>query len=115
MPDKVDNSPFNKTGADPLAEMNFGQGAVHIKECRLVVQRKPSVQVGEHTVGKLAFFGSCLTQKDLVGGDNHNQMWECEVVIIPKRKYREGFQGHRADQILCDDFSNPENWKEQIL
>jgi hypothetical protein len=42
-------------------------------------------------------------------------MWDCEVIIIPRKKYRDGFSGHRADQILAGAFSDPDSWEEQIL
>ncbi len=69
-----------------------------------------------------------LEGKKLVAQENEkfHEMWECEVIIIPKRKYgslrdnnqfcdgdgecRRVFNGYRADQILCADFGNPKIW-----
>ena len=53
-----------------------------------------------------------------------HEMWACELIIIPKRKYSSRrtkkqqkeykgeriFAGLRADQILCHDFGNPKMW-----
>ncbi len=49
------------------------------------------------------------------------EMWECEIIIIPKRKYSgkinksSGITGHafcgwRIDKILADRYGNPDCW-----
>ena len=54
--------------------------------------------------------------------EGHAEMWECEIIIIPKRKYsgklesrRVGgaayaYEGWRVDQVLCAQYGNPEQW-----
>ncbi len=45
------------------------------------------------------------------------EMWECEIIIIPIRKYRQGkdFKSHRIDQLLTTDYYNPERWGEEYF
>jgi hypothetical protein len=116
MAKKINNSPFHKKGVDPVTELLIGvDGAVRLEECRIVLNGGRTVKVGEHTINKIGIYGSILTDKDIVQGDEEFQMWECEVIIIPRKKFRQGFRGYRSDQVLACDFSNPEKWKEQIL
>jgi len=45
------------------------------------------------------------------------EMWEAEVCIVPRRRYR-GFKegdGLRIDQILTGGFENPSRWKKKVF
>ena len=49
-------------------------------------------------------------------GIGDQEMWECEVHIVPRRKYS-GFkpgEGYRIDQMLTGGYEKPENWKKKI-
>jgi len=48
------------------------------------------------------------------GADGDHQMWECEVIIIPRRKAKDDgtFSGYRIDQVLTHQFGNREMWQE---
>jgi hypothetical protein len=58
--------------------------------------------------------------KTLVLPENkeYSEMWECEIIIIPRRKYSgkiggrklHAFSGSRIDQILCSNYGSPEAW-----
>lgn len=50
------------------------------------------------------------------------QMWECEIIILPRRVYQglgdkapESFRGLRIDQILRSNWSDPEIWEKKIF
>ncbi len=115
MAKKVDKSPYHKEGVDPVTELHLGEGAIRLEECRIVINGGRTVDVGEHTINKLTIFGVALSEKDMVCGDRESQMWECDIIVIPRKKYRKGFHGWRADQILCDKFAEPDKWEEEIF
>lgn len=57
---------------------------------------------------------------DLIPDTNLHEMWECEIIIIPRRKYKSrpigdglGYSGHRIDQILTSNFGDPKRWGEK--
>lgn len=102
---------------DLLAEMTHGKkGAVTV--------------FGKIVLGKRHRTSSDLV-KTLIAGvvfsnvelpiDEEWEMWECEITIIPKRKYgmhkenRGGFRGMRIDQILTSPFAEPENWGDEYF
>lgn len=62
--------------------------------------------------------------------EGHAEMWECEIIIIPKRKYsgmydnprtqrfgskKWAYEGYRVDQILCGRYGDPESWGEEYF
>ena len=53
---------------------------------------------------------------DLVPDTGQHEMWECEIIIIPRRKYR-GFDvpNCRLDQLLASNYGNPERWAEKVF
>lgn len=115
MAKQVDKSKYD-VSPDKISEWTFGEGAIYLPECRFVMRG------GDHAYdekgkkhARVGIWGSTLCPKDITGGDKEFQMWECEVVLIPKRKYRKGFPGRRADQILVDNFADPNSWDEQIF
>ncbi len=86
-----------------------------------------------HTVGKLVMMGgnrndpkvqkiggmTCvfgLLVPDLVPTTDAHEMWECDVIIIPRRKYRGWIEpGARVDQMLTGNFGDPELWDEKFF
>ncbi len=61
--------------------------------------------------------GSLVQPED----DGWSEMWECELILMPKRKYsslrKDGaraFAGCRADQILSSDYGSPGSWGKKI-
>ena len=91
--------------ADILTEQQYGEGAFR-------AAGKFIVHGGE---APHLFAGSIypLDEKPLEGADGNHQMWECEVIIIPRRKFKdEGtFRGYRIDQVLTSQFGNREMWQ----
>jgi len=64
----------------------------------------------------MGIYGVAVNTPNIVNGDGKLQMWDCEIIIIPKKKYRNGFDGKRADQILCSQtLGSPECWEEEIF
>ncbi len=53
---------------------------------------------------------------DLVTDTDQHEMWECEIIIIPRRKYR-GFDvpNCRIDQVLASNYGDPERWAEKVF
>ncbi len=55
--------------------------------------------------------------------EGYDEMWECELIIMPRRKYSAhtygkldyAYNGYRADQILCADFGNPKCWGDKYF
>lgn len=124
MAKKIKKSKFNVTGEDPLTEMTYGEGAIHLVDCRIVMRDGGSVYTGEQGepedenkwVNKMGMYGIAINVPNMVNGDGKLQMWDCEVIIIPRKKYRDGFKGKRADQILCSSgMGNPDAWEELIF
>jgi len=102
---------------DKLAENGYGEGAIRRTSARLVVRggaERYDSGTGSQVVCN-GMWGSIVGPNDITGGDPEFQMWDCEVIIIPKRKYRKGFRGYRADQVLCANFADPNSWEEQIF
>ena len=115
MAKKVKDSKHHKEGADLITEQMFGEGAIRLEEVRMVVSGRHPEQIKGQKINKMLLMGCALTPLDILGDDDSNQMWECEVIIIPRKKFRKGFMGHRADQILADNFASEERWEEEIF
>jgi hypothetical protein len=123
MPKKIKKSKFNVTGQDQLTEQMYGEGAIHLVDCRMVMRdggtdyinpNKPN----EMAIKKMGIFGVAVNVPNMVNGDGEFQMWDCEVIIIPRKKYRKGLGANhgRADQVLCGgQIGNPDGWAEEIF
>ncbi len=54
---------------------------------------------------------------DFIGNERDWQMWECDIIIMPSKKFRknkEPGRGARIDQLLSGGYEKRENWKEEI-
>ena len=98
--------------ADPLTEMLVGQeGAIRLPEVRVVVK---GGYEGSSPY-RIGLYGVAVAEIDPTNHDGKLQMWDGEVILLPRKKYRVGFKGKRADQILCSgSMGNPECWEELI-
>lgn len=88
-----------------LAEQLYGDGAFHA--------------VGKFIVHNGGGNGPHLFAGTIVGGvpkgaNGNHQMWECEIVVIPIRKFTDGgtFRGFRIDQVLTSQFGKREMWQQ---
>jgi len=118
---------------DVVSEMMTGErgsvrciGKFYISPRRQHVSGMPLVMMGGAVVspagGKLV----------LPENEDYAEMWECEIIIIPKRKYssfgKEGnlggqhshgrkipFNGWRIDQVLTSDYGDPEAWGREYF
>ncbi len=111
-PKWIKRSPFLAT--DPIAEATLGTtGAILVPmSCMVLRGGKHPVEDGFY---KTAFYGSFFHGIDPTNGDGQLQMWFGTMMFLPEVKFRDGFAGMRADQILCSGFSSPQMWKELIL
>lgn len=85
---------------------------------------------------KLTLFAGALTPsvgQHLVSPEceKHSEMWEAEIIIIPKRKYSSkykttkkqqtfgvnewAFNGYRVDQVICGRYGDPDCWGEEYF
>lgn len=115
-------SKHHRPGLDVVTEMIYGEGAIHLDDCRMVIKRGVEISAhdedGEHKFDRhrLGLYGVALLTEDVTNDDPKLQMWDCEIIIIPRKKYRNGFNGKRADQILTSgSLGNPEAWEEVIF
>lgn len=58
--------------------------------------------------------GMVVAPGDIAGSDK-DQMWECDIVIIPRRKF-EGFKhpGAKLEDVLTNGFEKRENWDREL-
>ena len=116
---------------DFLAEMLTGKkgavncvGKLYIMPTSNEVKEMPLVMLAGAVVSPE---GYKLVSKE---NEKYCEMWECEIIIIPKRKYSseidkpeekiDGTLGHvycgyRVDQVLASDFGNPKNWGKEYF
>lgn len=115
---------------DTIAEMLVGQiGAVRAIGKFVIAPR--GTKHLEEKMPKIMFAGSMFVPDDdnkaliLPGTKGWCEMWECELIIMPRRKYsgyrneeaeeRRVFKGKRIDQILTGGFDRPEVWGDKYF
>ncbi len=112
---------------DVMAEMLVGEegairciGKFYIMPSSGEIEEMPKILVAGVVVSPE---GGKLVSKE---NEGYAEMWEAEIIIIPKRKYsgtlteKRGnrfkdetyhpYSGYRIDQVLVSDFGNPEVW-----
>ena len=100
--------------ADFLAEWEHGKGAFKALT-KLVLCGRDSVG----GLAKMTFGGVFLSEEMQIDHDDW-EMWECEIIIIPKRKYKNDpeksmYGGMRIDQILTSQYAHPETWGDEYF
>lgn len=116
---------------DVLSEMLMGEkGAVRCVGKLYISPRSQEIEGMQ-----LVVIGGAVVSPEggnLVLPENakYAEMWECEIIIIPKRKYssfgkktkggkRFGgnipFNGYRIDQVLCGNYGDPEAWGREYF
>ena len=111
---------------DLLTEMMFGEGAIKVAG-KIVLLPKGITKRGSKKLHRTLIGGMLITPAGLLvkkeSNDMH-EMWECEFIIIPKKKYaphdKDGkpvyqFAGYTLDGILTDGFADPENWGDEYF
>jgi len=120
-----------KISKDVLSEMLTGEkgavrciGKFYISPRMSEIEGMPLVMIAGAVVspegGKLV----------LPENEEHAEMWECEVIIIPRRKYsgmfdnrrdqrfgsgKWAYEGYRVDQVLCSNYGDPEAWGDEYF
>lgn len=120
-----------KINQDVLSEMLTGEkgairciGKFYISPRMGKIEGMPLVMVAGAVVspegGKLV----------LPENEGHAEMWECEIIIIPKRKYsgmygnrrdqrfgsgKWAYEGYRVDQVLVGNYGDPESWGDEYF
>ena len=117
--------------SDVLAEMMTGKkgasrciGKFYIMPTSNEIKNMPLTMIAGAVV--LPEGGKLVSKEN----EEYCEMWECEIIIIPKRKYSskigkpeekvDGAFGHvycgyRVDQVLGSDFGNPNNWGREYF
>lgn len=110
---------------DEITEMTYGEGAIRVAG-RIVLMPKGTVRGDSKALHVTLIGGGLITTGPLVRKESgqHSEMWECEFIIIPKKKYsphdKDGkevyqFAGHGLSGMLTDGFAEPENWGEEYF
>lgn len=120
-----------KTNTDYLTEMLTGEkGAVRCIGKFIISPRNQKIE--EMPLHLIAGSAVCPTGLMVLPENaKYNEMWECEIILIPKRKYSglikgikgnsgdnvfdHAFSGCRIDQILCSNFGSPESWGKKYF
>lgn len=124
---------------DEMAEMLTGEkGAVRCIGKFYISPRMGTIEGMPLVMVAGAVVSPCGGKLVLPENAKYAEMWECEIIIIPKRKYssldeggkppsgRKGgkrfsqdtdpecfgipFNGYRIDQVLCGNYGDPEAW-----
>jgi len=115
-----------------ITELQYGDGAVKVIGKILVQETESSaakslkVEVGNLIAGVvITSEGKSLLSRSKTKGVTKQineglEMWEVELVIIPKRKYRRNktetcFAALTLDQKMSGGWWSRENWKEKIF
>lgn len=78
-----------------------------------------------------AVVSPCGGKLVLPENEKYSEMWECEIIIIPKRKYsgtygtskreqrfgitNHAFGGYRVDQVLAGNYGDPKAWGREYF
>jgi len=93
--------------ADLLTEQLYGEGAFRAIGKFIVHGDGPHKR-------NVHLFAGVIAGDAPQGADGNHQMWECEIIVIPRRKFRDDgrFNGHRIDQLLTGHFGDREMWEQ---
>jgi hypothetical protein len=113
---------------DPLTEMIVGkEGAI-----RLVGKFYIMPTATTHAGGKAVLMAGVVVLPPgesivLPENEQYSEMWETEIILIPKRKYSSfpkgkkpkdffpPFAGWRVDQVLAGKFGDPKSWEREYF
>lgn len=102
---------------DVLTEMEHGEGAIRMPAKLVLKPDGAPNDDGLMTIGLWGAAASGFGQLVLQENEDKWEMWECEIIIIPRRKYSgtrndgsTAFAGKRADQMLVGNYHLPECW-----
>ncbi len=111
---------------DLITEMAYGEGAIRVGG-KIVLLPKGTVNVDSRELYRTLIGGMLITPTEPLvreeSGGLH-EMWECEFIIIPKKKYgphdKDGkrvyqFAGYDLGGILTNGFAEPENWGDEYF
>lgn len=111
-----------------VAEFGFGEGSVKVI-AKIVVLPAASLDnsnldrtlIAGVAIGRLNEELPTKDHTEILDKSLEYEMWEGEIIFIPRRKYRgrkpghSSFAGLRIDQVLVNNWSNPEGWLEKIF
>lgn len=103
---------------DILTEWEYGEGAIKMAGKFLMLRReKRSIILGVVLESLHTSDSKKLT--DIKKIDEGVEMWESEIILIPRRKYgyniEKCFGALTPDQMLASEWGNPENWNKRIF
>lgn len=92
---------------DVLAEMMTAvEGSVRCS-ARVYLTGGRTIDSGQY---KTIIGGVLITDTPI--NQHEQEMWECDIILIPKKKHKGPgvFHGHRIDQVLTFGYEDPEKW-----
>lgn len=95
---------------DPIAEMQCGNGAIKVA-ARIILQQQGKNPKGLDVslILGIVLSPDTLFTKTIKG----HEMWECEMILIPKRKLRSGkTYGWLAEDIITRALGDSSIWTE---
>lgn len=109
---------MNKWKSDIKTELNkqmHGDKAITIEACRMLItpQSLPKEAKGwrKYMIGGIILSESEITRPDV--SENGYEMWDCEIIILPKKRYFGGgkYKAYRIDQAMVSDGLKSESWE----
>ena len=103
---------------DELSEMMYGDRVVRCSPVALLMT--PSTPLTLKRDGKDVEVSRTLVGGtiigDMCGAEEGWQLWECDVIVIPKYKKRDAFFGYRlSDIITTPNYPDPDRWGEILF
>lgn len=110
---------------DILTEIEHGKGAIKLP-AKFIIEKGWNIEINGVNLKKIMVLGVVMSKEDIIEPrkktkelQDDSEMWEGEVIFIPKRKFKEnkedGWIGLRADQKLCSGWGDSKNWKHKIF
>jgi hypothetical protein len=101
--------------ADELSAISFGAGAIRCPAKLVVNGECGKVKSNVRITGIWGAIASPAKQHPVA---TDLEMWECDLVIVPKRKYSSkggSMRGLDSDQMLLGGYEDPANWGSVIF
>ena len=113
---------------DIVTEMLFGEGAFKVL-AKIVLIPTNNHDLEHFPDAKITAIGGAIaTFKNFPvskGSLDHMEMWECDLIIVPRKKYashKKGkkeahyrYAGYSMSQILSTNYGDPENWGDEYF
>ncbi len=107
---------------DAISEMITGEkGAVKCIGKFYIMPTSKEIKGMPLTLVAGSVVSPCGGKLVLPENERYSEMWECEIIIIPKRKFSgtdgtfHPFLGYRIDRVLTSNFGDPNMWGKEYF